>query len=61
MQIVSLHAGVGADFNALDSSAPSQVRKAATTPLVGASAGVMYMNPEDDRELDYGWMGALSL
>lgn len=55
MQIVSLHAGVGADFNALDSSAPSQARKAATTPIVGVSAGVMYMNPEDDRELDYGW------
>lgn len=55
MQIVSLHAGVGADFNALDSSAPHKVRLAATTPLVGVSAGVMYMNPEDDRELDYGW------
>lgn len=55
MQIVSLHAGVGADFNALDSSVPSQARKAATTPIVGVSAGVMYMNPEDDRELDYGW------
>ncbi|WP_304210927.1 hypothetical protein [Helicobacter canis] len=55
MQILSLHAGVGADFNALDSSAQNQARTAATTPIVGASAGVMYMNPEDDRELDYGW------
>ncbi|WP_407379141.1 hypothetical protein [Helicobacter sp.] len=55
MQIVSLHAGVGADFNALDSSAQSQARKAATTPIVGVSAGVVYMNPEDDRDLDYGW------
>lgn len=55
MQILSLHAGVGADFNALDSSAPSKPRLVDTTPLVGISAGVMYMNPEDDRELDYGW------
>lgn len=55
MQIVSLHTGVGADFGTLDSSVQSQARKAATTPIVGASAGVMYMNPEDDRELDYGW------
>ncbi|MBR2494308.1 hypothetical protein [Helicobacter sp.] len=55
MQIISLHAGVGADFNALDSSAKNLARKTATTPIVGASAGVMYMNPEDDRELDYGW------
>lgn len=55
MQIISLHTGVGADFGVLDSSAQSQAHKAATTPLVGISAGVMYMNPEDDRELDYGW------
>lgn len=27
----------------------------AFTPMIGASLGVMYANPEDDRELDYGW------
>ena len=66
MQVLALHALVGGDFEARNP--PNQSSANAATNLkkdsakdsrlnwgVGTSLGLNYMNPDNEREFDYGW------